>query len=152
MVIQRLDRSPPAWGKSTSRWTSLNLAALESILTWHLDSYLSESSRYAQSISCTWKIHWICIRWPESESAPRVTFSPRNTARTHYFCLVLLLEMYNIRNESALEKCSIASLAHKLMLCSEWVPSEWASDKNITIIHSPSVNIWRRQKLKQVHH
>ncbi len=25
------------------------------------------------------------------------------------------------------------------MLCSEWVPSEWESDKNITIIHSPSV-------------
>jgi len=25
---------------------------------------------------------------------------------------------------------------------SEWVPSERESDKNITIIHSPSVNIW----------
>ncbi len=33
------------------------------------------------------------------------------------------------------------------MLCSEWVPSEWESDKNITIIHSLSVIIWRRQKL-----
>ncbi len=26
------------------------------------------------------------------------------------------------------------------------------ADKNITIIHSPSVNIWRRQKLKQTQH
>ncbi len=34
------------------------------------------------------------------------------------------------------------------MLCSEWVPSEWESDKNITIIHSPSVNIWRKEKLR----
>ncbi len=36
------------------------------------------------------------------------------------------------------------------MLCSEWVPSEWESDKNITIIihTTPSVNIWRRQKLR----
>ncbi len=33
---------------------------------------------------------------------------------------------------------------------SEWVPSERESDKNITIIHSPLVNIWRRQKLKQI--
>ncbi len=26
-----------------------------------------------------------------------------------------------------LEKCSISSLAHQWMLCSEWVPSEWES-------------------------
>ncbi len=44
-----------------------------------------------------------------------------------------------------LEKCSTASVSQQWMLCSEWVPSEWESDKNITIIHSsPSVNIWRR--------
>ncbi len=29
---------------------------------------------------------------------------------------------------------------------SEWVPSEWESDKNITIIHSPSVNIWTKDE------
>ncbi len=33
------------------------------------------------------------------------------------------------------------------MLCSEWVPSEWDSDKNITIIPSPSANIWKSQEL-----
>ncbi len=33
------------------------------------------------------------------------------------------------------EKCIITSLVHQWMLCSEWVPSEWESDKNITIIH-----------------
>ncbi len=33
------------------------------------------------------------------------------------------------------EKCSITSLVHQWMPCSEWVPSEWESDKNITIIH-----------------
>ncbi len=43
------------------------------------------------------------------------------------------------------------SLVQQWILCSEWVPSEWESDKNITIIHSPSVNIWRRQELKQIH-
>ncbi len=37
-------------------------------------------------------------------------------------------------SSSDLEKCSIASLAQQWMLCSEWVPSEWESDKNITII------------------
>ncbi len=41
------------------------------------------------------------------------------------------------------------------MLSSEWVPSEWESDKNITSNphhSSPSVNIWRRQKLRQIQH
>jgi len=52
-------------------------------------------------------------------------------------------------SSSDLEKYSIASVSQQWMLWSEWVPSEWESDKNITIIHSPSVNIWRRQKMKQ---
>ncbi len=29
----------------------------------------------------------------------------------------------------------ITSVSQQWMLCSEWVPSEWESDKNITIIH-----------------
>ncbi len=33
------------------------------------------------------------------------------------------------------EKCVSASVSQQWMLCSEWVPSEWESDKNITIIH-----------------
>ncbi len=41
---------------------------------------------------------------------------------------------------SDLEKCRIASLTHQWMLCSEWVPSEWDSDKNITIIHTTPVH------------
>ncbi len=40
------------------------------------------------------------------------------------------------------------NVSQQWMLCSEWVPSERESDKNITIIHSPSVIIWRRQKLE----
>ncbi len=44
------------------------------------------------------------------------------------------------------------NVSQQWMLCSEWVPSEWESDKNITIIHSPSVNIWRRRKLKLILH
>ncbi len=28
-------------------------------------------------------------------------------------------------SSSDLEKCTITSLAHKWILCSEWVPSEW---------------------------
>jgi len=35
---------------------------------------------------------------------------------------------------------------------SEWVPSEWESYKNITIIHFPSANIWRGQKITQIQH
>ncbi len=31
-------------------------------------------------------------------------------------------------------------MAQQLMLCSEWVPSEWESDKNITIIHITPVH------------
>ncbi len=40
------------------------------------------------------------------------------------------------------------------MLCSEWVPSEWESDKNITIIHTTPVHqlmVLRKQVLKQIH-
>ncbi len=32
-------------------------------------------------------------------------------------------------SSSDLEKCSITSLSQQWMLCSEWVPSEWESDK-----------------------
>ncbi len=35
-----------------------------------------------------------------------------------------------------LEKCSITSLAHQWMLCSEWVPSEWESKQMIKTIHT----------------
>ncbi len=31
-----------------------------------------------------------------------------------------------------MEKCVTASVSQQWMLCSEWVPSEWESDKNIT--------------------
>ncbi len=31
-------------------------------------------------------------------------------------------------------------LSQQWMLCSEWVPSEWESDKNITIIHTSPVH------------
>ncbi len=34
-------------------------------------------------------------------------------------------------SSSDLEKCSITSLAHQWMLCSEWVPSEWESKQLI---------------------
>ncbi len=44
-------------------------------------------------------------------------------------------DVYEFVSSSDLEKCSIASLAHQWMLCSEWVPSEWVqtADKNITL-------------------
>ncbi len=37
-------------------------------------------------------------------------------------------------------KCSTASVSQQCVLCSEWVPSEWESDKNITIIHTTPVH------------
>ncbi len=43
-------------------------------------------------------------------------------------------------SSSGLEKCSIASVSQQWMLCSEWVPSEWESDKHITIIHTTPVH------------
>ncbi len=51
-------------------------------------------------------------------------------------------------SSSDLEECSISSLAQQWMHYSEWVPSEWTTDKNITIItlfqllSSPDVNWW----------
>ncbi len=39
-----------------------------------------------------------------------------------------------------LERYSITSFTQQWMLCSEWVPSEWESDKNITIIHTTPVH------------
>ncbi len=35
-------------------------------------------------------------------------------------------------SSSDLEKCRITSLAHQWILCSEWVPSEWESQKIIS--------------------
>ncbi len=51
----------------------------------------------------------------------------------------------------------ISSVSQQWMLCSEWVPSEWESKQLIKHHNnphhsSPSVNIWRRQKLKQIQH
>ncbi len=43
-------------------------------------------------------------------------------------------------SSSDLEKLSIASVSQQWMLCSEWVPSEWESDKNITIIYTTPVH------------
>ncbi len=37
-------------------------------------------------------------------------------------------------------KCVSASVSQQWMLCSEWVPSEWESDKNITVIHTTLVH------------
>ncbi len=43
-------------------------------------------------------------------------------------------------SSSDLEKCSITSLAHQWILCSEWVPSEWESKQLIiTVIHTTLV-------------
>ncbi len=35
---------------------------------------------------------------------------------------------------------NVASVSQQCMLCSEWVPSEWESDKNITMIHTTPVH------------
>ncbi len=43
-------------------------------------------------------------------------------------------------SSSGLYKCVSASVSQQWMLCSEWVPSEWESDKNITIIHTTPVH------------
>ncbi len=54
-----------------------------------------------------------------------------------------------------MDKCSIASLSPQRMLCSEWVPSEWESDKNITIIHSTPVHqlsLWEDKSWKSIIH
>ncbi len=40
---------------------------------------------------------------------------------------------------SYLEKCSITSLAHQRMLCSEWVPSQWESKQLIKHHNNPQV-------------
>ncbi len=67
-------------------------------------------------------------------------------------------------SSSDLEKCSIISVAHQWMLCSEWVPSEWESKQLLKHhnIHSnphhssPSVNVLWSKKIcvckKQIYH
>ncbi len=42
-----------------------------------------------------------------------------------------LMFVYLFVSSSNLEKCSIASLVQQLILCSEWVPSEWESKQLI---------------------
>ncbi len=68
-------------------------------------------------------------------------------------------------SSSDLERCSIPSLAHQWILCSEWVPSEWESKQLLKTSQwstnnphhsSPSINILWSEKLhvckKQTHH
>ncbi len=46
------------------------------------------------------------------------------------------------------------AMSQQRMLCSEWVPSEWESDKHITIIHTTPVHQLTsgEDKLKQIQH
>ncbi len=55
-----------------------------------------------------------------------------------------------VSSETDFEKCSITSLAHQWILCSEWVPSEWKSKQMIKTSQwstsnphdcSPSINV-----------
>ncbi len=41
---------------------------------------------------------------------------------------------FSFFNRTDLEKCSITSLAHQWILCSEWVPSEWESKQLIKTV------------------
>ncbi len=43
-------------------------------------------------------------------------------------------------SETDVEKCSITSLAHQWILCSEWVPSEWESKQLINTSHYSTSN------------
>ncbi len=43
----------------------------------------------------------------------------------------LIQDVDEFVSSSDLEKCSIASLSHQWILCSEWVPSEWESKQLI---------------------
>ncbi len=77
---------------------------------------------------------------PKNDNLLKI-YSPSGHPKCWWVCFFI---------RSDLEKCSIASLAHQWILCSEWVPSEWVqtADKNITIIHTaPSITILWNQKL-----
>ncbi len=73
-----------------------------------------------------------------------------------------VVECVTEQNRTDLEKCSITSLAHQWILCSEWVPSEWGvqtADKNI-IIHTTDFLVHQLTSCevkaacckKQIHH
>ncbi len=57
----------------------------------------------------------------------------------HIYFVTMATVMFSFRTLGDLEKCSIPSLAHQWIICSEWVPSESPGSKqlikNITIIH-----------------
>ncbi len=68
-------------------------------------------------------------------------------------------------SSSDLEKLHITSLAHKWIICSEWVPSEWETKQLIKTSQSstsnphhssPSINIFLSEKLcvcnKHIHY
>ncbi len=48
-----------------------------------------------------------------------------------YTPLQVIQDVDEFVSSSDLEKCSITSLAHQWILCSEWVPSEWESKQLI---------------------
>ncbi len=58
------------------------------------------------------------------------TFAVKRTVHPKITCFLFLLFLHQVW----------INVSQQWMLCSEWVPSEWESDKNITIIHTTPVH------------
>ncbi len=90
-----------------------------------------------------WTDVWVRV-WIRDASSPQQYFCKTHIIRAQISksnILRLLMQLKKLMQLQIIffpikfENFSITWLAHQWILCSEWVPSEWKSNKNITIIH-----------------
>ncbi len=92
--------------------------------TWHPEERGSQR-RSTEKKGKIWSKNYIRLKTHPPQ--------PRNPPQT-------IQDVDEFVSSSDLEKCVSAWVSQQWMLCSEWVPSEWESDKNITIIHTTPVH------------
>ncbi len=116
----------------------------------HTSQNISIANTHTYSLHDKWKCHVTCCKHisllkPERHngSAPnpvnglhmlhvKAIVHPKmniSWKRTHPQAIIDVDKFFFIRTD--LEKCSIPSLSHQWILCSEWVPSEWESKQLI---------------------
>ncbi len=125
-------RAEVRWHLS-EEWVKTYNVNLKNVSLLDIEVYTSGACNYG-CMQCTY--HDL-FYWPEKD------FSEKFTQTCHPWCDFFI--------KTDLEKCSITSLVHSWILCSEWVPSEWESKqliKTSETSYSPSINVFRSNKIR----
>ncbi len=90
------------------------------------------------------KTHWRLKR--DADSIYASDNVQRNSSPTNYNCKKISSPSDHPRYSLFLHQVC-RNVSQQWMLCSEWVPSEWESDKNITIKHTTPVHLEKTKAL-----